>query len=491
MFAVAPAELPWGARLRRAAGPTCEHLWCSASARCVPPGSCFQGAHGLGRWLPTLLGGVPKRSSWPRRPCMGRPRATFSGRHKSSPMQFLAARADWSQAPPGFDHLLEDQLVSAVGHPLASPQGPAANSSSTLAWLASPWCPVPGPHSGTPVGGERQHVRERSPPRGQGPMQVDTRVFCPVPTCPCADPLRARGWRSVHTMQTHIDAHMAGSISGDVPAAWLAQHNRQRCAVCGLSVACRFGIHPTCRPEARAAMAGHMQDTEPGTHSLPSILEIHGSNTPTLRRVPRAARHSWSKALTRALALAHHHNTEAAWKQLLMLPQAVLDAPPRGGKKHHKALAAYTLDRLARWHEGERMALWTSRHSPPKPRRQSRTSQQRRELATGLAREGWDGKACAALLAEHNSHISNHQIPNRCRSVLTSHLRRLQPPSAASRPAHRQGPPASGPNIFWMQARLETQTASSTPSPAAGAWSCPCKRGSWFSRCRPCRGAQA
>ena len=89
MFAVAPAELPWGARLRRAAGPTCEHLWCSASARCVPPGSCFQGAHGLGRWLPTLLGGVPKRSSWPRRACMGRPRATFSGRHKSSSMQFL------------------------------------------------------------------------------------------------------------------------------------------------------------------------------------------------------------------------------------------------------------------------------------------------------------------------------------------------------------------------------------------------------------------
>ena len=117
-----PAEqLPWGAHLRRAAGPTCEHLWCSASARCVPPGSCFQGAHGLGRWLPTLLGGVPKRSSWPRRACMGRPRATFSGRHKSFPMQFLAARADWSQAPPGFDHLLERQLVSAVGHPLASP----------------------------------------------------------------------------------------------------------------------------------------------------------------------------------------------------------------------------------------------------------------------------------------------------------------------------------------------------------------------------------
>lgn len=108
----------------------------------VSPRQLLSGRAWLGRWLPTLLGGVPKRSSWPRRACMGRPRATFSGRHKSFPMQFLAARADWSQAPPGFDHLLEHQLVSAVGHPLASPQGPAANSSSTLAWLASPWCPV-------------------------------------------------------------------------------------------------------------------------------------------------------------------------------------------------------------------------------------------------------------------------------------------------------------------------------------------------------------
>ena len=31
-----------------------------------------------------------------------------------------AARADWSQAPPGFDHLLEHQLVSEVGIPFFS-----------------------------------------------------------------------------------------------------------------------------------------------------------------------------------------------------------------------------------------------------------------------------------------------------------------------------------------------------------------------------------
>ena len=81
-----------------------------------------------------------------------------------------------------------------------------------------------------------------------------------------------------------------------------------------------------------------------------------------------------------------------------MLPQTVLDAPPRGGKKHKKALAAYTLDRLQRWHEGERAALWHSRHVPKRgPKHKPRTNEQRRDLAVALAREGWDSKACAAL----------------------------------------------------------------------------------------------
>eukprot|EP00438_Fugacium_kawagutii_P032616 Skav233161 [mRNA] locus=scaffold1669:495717:501543:+ [translate_table: standard] len=215
----------------------------------------------------------------------------------------------------------------------------------------------PGPSSGPADGGGRD--RERSPPRGQGPMQVDTKVFCPVPNCPCSDPLRARGWRSIASMQSHIDAHLAGSLAGEVPPAWLAQQHRQRCAVCSLSVSTRFGIHPTCRPDARAAATGQVPDG--GSQHLPSILDIQGGSTPTLRRVPAAARQSWHKALSRALALVAHCNTDASWQELLMLPQAVLDAPPRGGKKHRKALVAYTLDRLERWHEGERLSLWNSR----------------------------------------------------------------------------------------------------------------------------------
>ena len=261
------------------------------------------------------------------------------------------------------------------------------------------------PAPGTPLGGERPRQRASSPrsPRQGGGMAVDgggshpDRVFCPVPSCPCSDPARARGWRSVHNMHSHIDAHLAGTLSGDVPAEWMRQEGRQRCPVCSLSVSTRFGVHPTCRPEARAA-AGPIPTTG-RVDGLPTFPNIQAGHTPTLRHVPQAARHSWSKALTRALATAAHFNTEASWRELLMLPQTVLAAPPWGGKKHKKALAAYTLDRLERWHEGERGSLWASRPVPPQRVRRPRTPSQRKDLALSLAREGWDGKACAALLS--------------------------------------------------------------------------------------------
>ena len=83
---------------------------------------------------------------------------------------------------------------------LAPPAGASHHQEPPVERVATPWNPSgeaahPGPPApGTPVGGERQ--RERSPPRGAASMHVDTRVYCPVPGCPCSDPLRARGWRS-------------------------------------------------------------------------------------------------------------------------------------------------------------------------------------------------------------------------------------------------------------------------------------------------------
>ena len=70
------------------------------------------------------------------------------------------------------------------------------------------------------------------------------------------------------------------------------------------------------------------------------------------------------------------------------------------GRKHAKAAAAYTLDRLQRWESGERRDLWDSRQPPLAPGGRARTLAQKKGLATSLAREGFDNKACAALLAE-------------------------------------------------------------------------------------------
>ena len=39
-----------------------------------------------------------------------------------------------------------------------------------------------------------------------------------------------------------------------------------------------------------------------------------------------------------------------------MLPQAVLCSPPQGGRKHHRAAAAFTLEQVQRWLDGERAA---------------------------------------------------------------------------------------------------------------------------------------
>ena len=266
----------------------------------------------------------------------------------------------------------------------------------------------PGPQPGTPLGGERR-ARERSPPRPAAciPARTGTpaavrsaRVFCPVAGCPCSDAARARGWASEANMRSHIDAHLAGSLEGDVPQTWLQSRGRIRCPVCGLSVSECHGIHPTCRPEARAAAIDPGDAMEADGLALPSFEEIQSASTSTLRHVPAAVRHLWSQVLTQALAAVAHRNDEAAWRELLMLPQCLLCPPARGGKRHAKAAAAFTRDRIQRWLEGERLSLWASRPSPKRKPHGAPSAAERRDMATSLGREGFDKKACAALLSK-------------------------------------------------------------------------------------------
>lgn len=231
-----------------------------------------------------------------------------------------------------------------------------------------------------------------------------SRLFCPVPSCPCGDAARCAGWTSEATLRRHVDLHLTGHLSGDVPPAWLHARHRTRCPVCGTSVATRFGVHPSCRPEARAAAPGDgpggRADGIRSTEALPAWTDIQAGQTPTLRHVPPSARPAWAQLLTRTLAAVATYNDERAWLELLMLPQAVLCAPVRGGRRHHKATAAFTLERVHRWQEGERSTLWTARPQPRRGNRPGLTAEEKKDLATSLGREGFDKKASTALLSQ-------------------------------------------------------------------------------------------
>lgn len=251
--------------------------------------------------------------------------------------------------------------------------------------------------------GEASHPGP-DPSPSQSAMEVDegqpalARVFCPVTGCPHADRARARGWANHVSMRHHIDAHLAGTLQGDVPQDWLQAQGRTRCLVCGLSVSVRHGVHPTCHPALRAATP--QTAPQQPERRLPTFQEIQQGGTPTLRHVPHSARHLWSQTLARTLAAVVHHNDEQSWRELLMLPRCVLGVPPRGGRKHAKASAAYTLDRLHQWQHGERQSLWDSRGSLGGRHHKQPSAAEKRSLATALAREGFDRKACNALLSQ-------------------------------------------------------------------------------------------
>ena len=85
----------------------------------------------------------------------------------------------------------------------------------------------------------------------------------------------------VKRVKAHVDSHLAGTLQGEIPAAWLAQQGRVRCLICGLSVSERHGIHPTCRPEARQAFGAGVARPAAGG-ALPSFDSIQAGTVRTL-----------------------------------------------------------------------------------------------------------------------------------------------------------------------------------------------------------------
>ena len=265
----------------------------------------------------------------------------------------------------------------------------------------------PGPPSpGTPLGGERQPMavdasgssgRERSPPPGQ---RSPDRVFCPVPGCPASMP-GSRGWTSHAAMRPHLEDHAAGTLDGDVPQAYRARQHLDLCSVCGGLVSSRYnGAHPRCRPAARRAAAA-----APAAAALavagPSLETACAANTPVLRHVPKAARAVWAQCLSRALAQVASTNSLQAWRDLFMLPKAVLRPAPRGGRRHRLQAAQFTQRRCARWLAGEREELWdampATRRKRPEEMDDEEARSARQSRCCSLAAEGELSRACAAL----------------------------------------------------------------------------------------------
>ena len=136
------------------------------------------------------------------------------------------------------------------------------------------------------------------------------------------------------------------------------------CANCLAPLSClrsQFFSSPRGPPNLQARGSGSRSGRcHPNGHrrlATPIPFSHPTSKTATLRH---PTRHAWAQVLTRALATVAHRNDDKAWRELCMLPKCVLCAPTQGGRQHRKATAAYTLDRLHRWQEGERLSLWDS-----------------------------------------------------------------------------------------------------------------------------------
>lgn len=126
-------------------------------------------------------------------------------------------------------------------------------------------------------------------------------------------------------------------MQGSAPRHTVLDH----CSVCGLLVAARFNdSHPRCRPEARASVRAAPAPDPGGSFLSASIFELQ---QPVLRHVPQGA-------LGRVAA----ENSLPAWRELLMLPKAVLRPAPRGSGRQPLQACQFTHRRCTRWLQGER-----------------------------------------------------------------------------------------------------------------------------------------
>ena len=94
------------------------------------------------------------------------------------------------------------------------------------------------------------------------------REHCPVIGCFCSAGSGHVGWPSGEALKAHVNSHLDGVYSGEVPQEWLASKGWVVCQVCHqvASASRRGGIHEGCAARMRSEAQGgrdewaHLED---------------------------------------------------------------------------------------------------------------------------------------------------------------------------------------------------------------------------------------
>ena len=195
-----------------------------------------------------------------------------------------------------------------------------------------------------------------------------------------------------------MQEHASGRLIGDVPRDWMRGRNLETCSVCSRLLSTRFGgACPRCRPALQRA-ADRPSAGRPIPGDWPSLEEVLTARVPVRSHVPAGAKRLWAQCLAAAISEAHTFNDEKAWIQILSLPQMLLRAPARSGKKKKGRSDADAKRRCEEWLEGQRGKLWSSHDAPRK--RAPELDRQKEARCSALVKEGLFRKACGALVKD-------------------------------------------------------------------------------------------
>ena len=206
-------------------------------------------------------------------------------------------------------------------------------------------------------------------------------------------------------MRSHIDAHIAGQLLGDIPMDWLRGLGFSTCEVCQRVLSLRFnGCCPSCFRLFSSQHGGVSDTTRPLAEGARGVWDVFTSNRRVRSPVRKGVKDAWSRCLIAALADVVAHRDVKSWTDLLTLPTLVLSAPSRGGRKHVLRQEGETRRRCLDWLSGIRADLWaplsvrstTDRDPPAKDVLPASVIAR----VTTLIQEGALRCACAALLQD-------------------------------------------------------------------------------------------